>query len=41
MNTIEAKQKALEYLVQRVVNGIASEYDLNIYNKLKKLGVIK
>jgi hypothetical protein len=38
---LKAKQKALDKLIQRVVSGVASEYDLNIYTKLNKIGVIK
>lgn len=41
MNIIEAKQRALESLVNRIADGTASEYDIKNYSKLKKLGVIK
>lgn len=41
MTTTEAKQKALESLIQRIVDGTASEYDIKNYAKLKKLGIIK
>lgn len=41
MNIIEAKQKALKSLIQRVTDGTASDYDIKNYGKLKKLGIIK
>lgn len=41
MSTIDAKQKALKSLIQRIADGTASEYDVKNYSKLKKLGVIK
>lgn len=41
MKVLEAKQKALESLIQRIAEGTASEYDIKNCAKLKKLGVIK
>lgn len=41
MNIIDAKRKALEGLIQRVLSGTATGYDLSNYDKLKKLGIIK
>lgn len=41
MNIIDAKQKALESLIQRIADGTASEYDVKNYANLKKLGIIK
>lgn len=39
--TLKAKQKALDTLIQRVLSGAASGQDLSVYNKLDKMGVIK
>lgn len=41
MSITNAKQKALESLIQRIAEGTASEYDIKNYTKLKKLGIIK
>lgn len=41
MNLLEAKQKALISLVERIKLSKATVYDLENYEKLKKLGVIR
>ena len=37
---LKAKQKALDTLILRVNTVDCSEQDLNVYNKLSKMGVI-